>query len=367
MSPFSIFPRLVLCYHHAHSTKGWTAMIERYTRPAMGRSGPRRTGTGSGWPLSWPSVKPGPAREDPKSSCGRSGKAGFSVDRIEAIEKVVKHDIVAFLTSVAEKVGPDSRYIHLGLTSYDVVDTALSLLIKESLERILADLRASAASSSGSPEYRKTVCIGRTHGIHAEPVTFGFKLLVWYEESAATSPAGERSADDLRRRISGSVGHTSTSIPGRGLGLRALKLRPAKVSTQVLQRDRHAEVLSPCAAGHVDREVRRRDPPLQRTEVLEVEEPFTKGQKGPPRCPQEESRPLREDLRPGPPGPGQRPGRARERPPLARARHLHSRPSGWSSRRLHHDGLPAGRRRRHRPQLVVHPDRMAANLGATRA
>jgi adenylosuccinate lyase len=116
-------------------------------------------------------------------------RAGFSVGRIDEIEKVVKHDVIAFLTSVNEKVGPDGRFIHLGLTSYDVVDTALSLLIRESLEKVLARLRGlEKVLKRQALKYKKTPCIGRTHGVHAEPVTFGFKILVWVEaRSARTS------------------------------------------------------------------------------------------------------------------------------------------------------------------------------------
>ncbi len=211
-------------------------------------------------------------------------KAGFSVARIDEIERVVKHDIIAFLSSVAEKVGPNSRYIHLGLTSYDVVDTALSLLIKESLLGIRARLRDfQRRLKREAVRHKKTVCIGRTHGVHAEPITFGFKILVWYEEARRHLGRIERAIETISvGRISGSVGtyiHLDPRVEKRAL--RALKLKPARVSTQVLQRDRHAEVLSTLAlvATSLEKiavEIRH----LQRTEVLEVEEPFTKGQKG---------------------------------------------------------------------------------------
>jgi len=211
-------------------------------------------------------------------------KASFSVSRIEEIEKVVKHDVIAFLTSVAEFVGEDSRFIHMGLTSYDVVDTALSLLIVESLDRVekrLIELKKILKKQA--LRYKKTPCIGRTHGVHAEPVTFGFKILVWYAEV-------NRHLDRVRRarevisvgRIAGSVGtyiHLDPRV--EKYALKSLGLRPAPVSTQVLQRDRHAEVMSCLAliATSLEKfalEIRH----LQRTEVLEVEEPFTKGQKG---------------------------------------------------------------------------------------
>jgi len=261
-------------------------MIERYTRPGMGAIWTEENRYRK-WLAVELAVCEAWARlgKIPKSSLRTiKAKAGFSVDRIEAIEKVVKHDIIAFLTSVAEKVGPDSRHIHLGLTSYDVVDTALALLVKESLERVLADLRAfRRVLKRQAMKHRRTVCIGRTHGIHAEPVTFGFKLLVWYEEIGRHIVRLENALKTISvGRISGSVGtyiHLDPRV--EVMALRSLKLRPAKVSTQVLQRDRHAEVLSALAllATSIEKfavEVRH----LQRTEVLEVEEPFTKGQKG---------------------------------------------------------------------------------------
>jgi adenylosuccinate lyase len=211
-------------------------------------------------------------------------KAGFSVARIDDIEKVVKHDIVAFLTSVAERVGPDSRYIHLGLTSYDIVDTALSLLVRESLLKVRDGTQGLLRLlKKQALRYKKTVCIGRTHGIHAEPVTFGFKILVWYEEFRRHLRRLDEAIDVISvGRISGSVGtyiHLDPRV--ESMALRKLKLKPARVSTQILQRDRHAQVLQELAllATSIEKiavEIRH----LQRTEVGEVEEPFTKGQKG---------------------------------------------------------------------------------------
>ncbi len=261
-------------------------MIDRYTRPEMGG-----VWTEDNRYRKWLDVElavcdawarlgkiPKPALADIRK------KAGFSAARIDEIERVVKHDIIAFLTSVAEHVGPNSRYIHLGLTSYDVVDTALSLLIKESLDKVLAGLKEfERLLKRQALKYKKTVCIGRTHGIHAEPVTFGFKILVWYEEMRRHIERLERARDVISvGRISGSVGtfiHLDPRV--EVMALRKLGLKPAKVSTQVLQRDRHAEVLSALAllASSIEKigvEIRH----LQRTEVGEVEEPFTKGQKG---------------------------------------------------------------------------------------
>jgi len=261
-------------------------MIERYTRPGMGS-----VWTDENRYKKWLDVEiavceawaqlgkiPRPALREIKR------KAGFSVERIDEIEEVVKHDIVAFLSSVAENVGPNSRFIHLGLTSYDVVDTSLSLLIRESLEQVGGELRElKRLLKKQALKHKKTVCIGRTHGVHAEPVTFGFKLLVWYEEVKRHLRRLDRAVEVISvGRISGSVGtyiHLDPRV--ERLALRKLKLEPARVSTQVLQRDRHAEVLSTLAliATSIEKftvEIRH----LQRTEVGEVEEPFTKGQKG---------------------------------------------------------------------------------------
>jgi len=211
-------------------------------------------------------------------------KAAFDKARIEEVERTVKHDVIAFLTCVAEHVGEESRYIHLGLTSYDVVDTALSLLIKESL----ALVRRQAAAlrdiiREQAVRHKKTVMVGRTHGVHAEPITFGVKLLVWYEEMKRHLTRLEAAVETISvGRISGSVG-TYIHIDPRveEIALAKLGLQPAPVSTQVLQRDRHAEVLAALAllASSLDKfavELRHH----QRTEVREVEEPFTPGQKG---------------------------------------------------------------------------------------
>ncbi len=261
-------------------------MIERYTRPEMGA-----IWTEENRYKKWLDVELAvceawsKAGEIPSSSLQAiKKKAGFSVKRIEEIEKVVKHDVIAFLASVAEKVGEDSRFIHLGLTSYDVVDTALSLLIKEALEKVQKDLNPlKDVLKEQALQYKKTVMVGRTHGVHAEPITFGVKLLVWYEEVKRHLHRIENALTVISYgRISGSVGtyiHLDPKI--EVYALKKLGLKPAKVSTQVLQRDRHAEVLFVLAliASSLDKfamELRH----LQKTEVLELEESFTKGQKG---------------------------------------------------------------------------------------
>ena len=261
-------------------------MIERYTRPEMGA-----IWTEENKYRKWLDVELAvceawaEAGEIPPQSLQKiKEKAGFSVKKIEEIEKVVKHDVIAFLTSVAEKVGEDSRFIHLGLTSYDVVDTSLSLLIREALEKVQKDLHPLKETlKEQALQYKKTVMVGRTHGVHAEPITFGVKLLVWYEEVKRHLHRIQNALEVIGYgRISGSVGtyiHLDPKI--EVYALKKLGLKPAKVSTQVLQRDRHAEVLFVLAllAASLDKfavELRHH----QKTEVLELEESFTKGQKG---------------------------------------------------------------------------------------
>ena len=261
-------------------------MIERYTRPEMGA-----IWTEENKYRKWLDVELAvceawaeAGKIPPQSLQKIKEKAGFSVKKIEEIEKVVKHDVIAFLTSVAEKVGEDSRFIHLGLTSYDVVDTSLSLLIREALEKVQKDLHPLKETlKEQALQYKKTVMVGRTHGVHAEPITFGVKLLVWYEEVKRHLHRIQNALEVIGYgRISGSVGtyiHIDPKI--EVYALKKLGLKPAKVSTQVLQRDRHAEVLFVLAllAASLDKfavELRHH----QKTEVLELEESFTKGQKG---------------------------------------------------------------------------------------
>ncbi len=261
-------------------------MIERYTLPGMGAIWTEKNKF-----QKWLDVELAVCEAQaklgqiPEEALQRiKEKAGFSVKKIEAVERVVKHDVIAFLTSVAEKVGEDSRYIHLGLTSYDIVDTALSLLIKESLQKIEKDLAAlKEILKAEALRYKKAVMIGRTHGVHAEPITFGIKLLVYYEETKRHLQRIARASEVISvGRISGSVGTYIHLDPKIELfALERLGLKPAPVSTQVLQRDRHAEVLSALAllTSSLDKfavEIRH----LQKTEALELEEPFTKGQKG---------------------------------------------------------------------------------------
>jgi len=211
-------------------------------------------------------------------------KAAFEVERINEIEATTDHDVIAFLTNVAEYIGNDSRYVHLGLTSSDLLDTTMSMLLKEAGELILArldDLRE--AVKTRALEHKHTLVIGRSHGIHAEPTTFGLKLLMWYDELGRRKQALERAVELVSYgKVSGSVGNYAHLDPKvEDLVMKKLGLKPAPVSTQIVQRDRHAEFMAALAllSATIEKmavEVRG----LQRTEVLEVEEFFKKGQKG---------------------------------------------------------------------------------------
>lgn len=261
-------------------------MIKRYTRPEMGALWEDQNRY-----QKWLDVELAVCEvwaelgEIPPDALERiKTKASFSVERIDEIEKEVKHDVIAFLTSIADYIGEDSRFVHIGLTSYDVVDTALSLLIKEALEKIKRDtLVLKNVLKEQALKYKKTAMVGRTHGVHAEPITFGVKIAVWYEEIKRHLFRLDQALDIISvGRIAGAVGtyiHLDPQVEVKALKM--LGLKPARASTQVLQRDRHAEVLSVLAllCASLDKfaqEVRH----LQKTEALEVEETFTKGQKG---------------------------------------------------------------------------------------
>jgi len=211
-------------------------------------------------------------------------KARFDIARIDEIEKTTKHDVISFLTSVAEFVGPESRFVHKGLTSSDVVDTALSLLMREAADRVISDLRdLMGVLKAQALKYKGVPCMGRSHGIHAEPMTFGLKFALWYEDSKRCVARLERAREVISvGKISGAVGTFSNIPPAiEEMVCNKLALAPESVATQVVQRDRHAEYMTSLAlvAGCIEKiavEIRH----LQRTEVLEVEEPFTAGQKG---------------------------------------------------------------------------------------
>jgi adenylosuccinate lyase len=210
--------------------------------------------------------------------------ADFRLERIREIEAEVRHDVIAFTTAVAEFVGPESRWFHYGLTSSDVVDTAQALLIKEASEIIAADLRELAAVLKRRAfEFKDTPMIGRTHGIHAEPITFGFKLANWYSEVQRDIERFERSDEDMRvGKFSGAVGTFAHLTPELEEKMCArLGLKAAAISSQVIQRDRHANYLATlaviaCTLDKIATEIRH----LQRTEVREAEEYFSEKQKG---------------------------------------------------------------------------------------
>jgi adenylosuccinate lyase len=211
-------------------------------------------------------------------------RAAFDIARIEEIEQTTQHDVIAFTTAVAEKAGESARWLHFGLTSSDVLDTALALQMRAACDLILKDVDALIdAIATRANEHRKTPMIGRTHGVHAEPMTFGLKLALWYAEMQRNRLRVERARTTIAvGKISGAVGtfaHLDPSIEADVC--RRLGLAPAPVSSQVIQRDRHAELLTTLAivAASLEKfalEIRG----LQKTEIGEVEEPFGKGQKG---------------------------------------------------------------------------------------
>lgn len=210
--------------------------------------------------------------------------ASFDVDRILEIEEEVKHDVIAFLTNVAEYVGEESRFIHLGMTSSDVLDTALALQMREAGGLIRDGLeQLGAVLSRRALEFKDTVMIGRSHGVHAEPITFGLKLALWYDENRRNQGRLDRAIETISvGQVSGAVGtfeHLDPRVEEKACEI--LGLKNARISSQILQRDRHAEYLTTLAiiASSLEKfstEIRA----LQKTEVLEAEEYFSKGQKG---------------------------------------------------------------------------------------
>ena len=211
-------------------------------------------------------------------------KARFDIKRIDEIEKQTKHDVVAFLTNVAEYVGEESRFIHLGLTSSDILDTCLAMQLKEASQLLIDDLNGLLSVLKRiAMEHKYTAVIGRSHGIHAEPTTFGLKMALWYSETKRNLERMERAKEVVSYgMISGAVGTFANINPQvEEYVCKKLGLKPAPISTQVIQRDRHAEFMSALAiaASSLDKfatELRH----LQRTEVLEAEEYFSEGQKG---------------------------------------------------------------------------------------
>jgi len=261
-------------------------MIPRYTNPVMGRiwSDQRRFETwlqveiAAAEAMAGAGIIPSEAARDIRE------KGAFEVARIEEIEEQTRHDVIAFTTAVAEHVGPSARWLHFGLTSSDVIDTAQALQMREACDVILEDLAALlAAIRARAEEHRRTPMIGRTHGVHAEPITLGLKLAVWYAEVQRDEERVRRARSGINvGKLSGAVGtfaHLDPSI--EAAVCRQLGLKAAPVSSQIIQRDRHAELLAALAitAASLEKfalEIRG----LQKTEIGEVEEPFAKGQKG---------------------------------------------------------------------------------------
>jgi len=227
-------------------------------------------------------------------------KASFDAERVQEIEKTTKHDVVAFVTCVGESLGELSRYLHLGLTSSDVLDTAMALLFRESADIIIEDIeKLLNVLRQKAFEHKQTVMIGRSHGIHAEPITFGLKMALWYEEMGRNLQRMKRAKEIVSvGKLSGAVGTYANLSPFvEEYVCQKLGLRPAPVSTQVIQRDRYAEYFTTLAivAASMEKfavEIRH----LQRTEVLEAEEFFSPGQKGSSAMPHKRNPILSENL-----------------------------------------------------------------------
>jgi len=261
-------------------------MIERYSRPEMARIWSPETKYDN-WlrvelavceVYAGRGVIPGDALNRIKA------RAKIDPQRIDEIEATTRHDVIAFLTNLEEAIGADSRFVHIGMTSSDVLDTALALQLQQACEILLADLeRFRAAVRALALAHRTTLCVGRSHGIHAEPMTFGLKAALWYAEAGRNLERLRRARETVRvGKISGAVGtfaHIEPDVEEEACHL--LGLEPAPVSSQIVQRDRHAELMTTLAiiAASLEKvavEIRA----LQRTEIGEAEEPFAEGQKG---------------------------------------------------------------------------------------
>ncbi len=237
----------------------------------------------------------------PDADCKKIAKnASFDIDRIDEIEQETKHDVIAFLTSVGESLGEEKRWVHYGMTSSDCIDTAVALQIKDSLSVIIDDVSMVMESiKKRANEHKYTLMVGRSHGIHGEPITFGLALAIWYEEMA-------RNLDNLKQaldvisvgQISGAMGNFAHApMEVEEIACKELGLKPAKVSNQVIQRDRYANVMNALAllASSCEKfavQVRH----WQRTEVYEVEEYFAKGQKGSSAMPHKRNPVLTENI-----------------------------------------------------------------------
>lgn len=261
-------------------------MIARYTRPEMGRiwsdENKYRCWLQVEVAASQALARAGIVPQDAADAI--RDRANFTVARINEIEDEVKHDVIAFTTAVAEHIGPASRWLHYGLTSTDVVDTAQALQLKEASAHIRAGIvRLAEVLKTRALEFKHTPMVGRTHGIHAEPTTFGLKLLLWYSEVQRDLARFDAAAEDLRvGKLSGAVGTFGHLKPEHEEAICAvLGLRPVMVATQIVQRDRHAAYVATLAVlvstlDKIATEIRH----LQRTEVREAEEFFSEKQKG---------------------------------------------------------------------------------------
>ena len=298
-------------------------------------------------------------------------KAVINVARIDEIEKITKHDVIAFVTSLTEKIGEDGRFIHMGLTSSDVLDTALAMQLKEAAEILLDDLdQLLIVLKKRAFEHKNTLMIGRSHGIHAEPITFGLKMALWYQEMQRNRERLVRAKETVSYgKISGAVGTFSFIDPFiEEYVCEKLGLKPAPVSSQIVQRDRHAEFFTTLAiiASSLDKfaqEIRL----LQRTEVREVEEYFSPGQKGSSAMPHKRNPVLSENIS----------GLAR----LVRSYAVAALEDValWHERDISHSSVERvigpdativldfimGRFTGMMEKLVVYPDRMTANLNMT--
>jgi adenylosuccinate lyase len=261
-------------------------MIPRYSRPEMARlwSDENRYATWLEVEVACTGVLAARGVVPEAALSAIKARARFDVARIDEIEREVQHDVIAFVSCVAENVGPEGRWIHYGLTSSDVVDTALAILMRDACDLVRTELfDLMEAVRERAFRHRQTAMVGRTHGVHAEPMTFGLKMALWYAELQRHRARLERARKTIAvGKLSGAVGTFSHLPPGVEEAVCArLGLEPAPVSSQILQRDRHAEVITTLAllGGSLEKfatEVRA----LQKTEVREVEEPFGEKQKG---------------------------------------------------------------------------------------
>lgn len=261
-------------------------MISRYTRPEMGKLWDIETKYQKWLDVeiaaceAWSEL--GKIPKDALKAIKK--KARFDIKRIDEIEKVVKHDVIAFLTSVAQNLGTESRFIHRGLTSSDILDTALALLLRDASDIIIKDIQELIdVLKRQAYKYKNIPMMGRSHGVHAEPITFGLKFALWYEDMKRNLERIKKAKDVISvGKLSGAVGTFSNIPPAiEEKVCKKLGLKPEPVATQIVQRDRHAEYMTTLAliAASIEKiavEIRH----LQRTEVLEVEEPFMAGQKG---------------------------------------------------------------------------------------